>query len=167
MPAKRHIVLMGFKHVGKSAIGQALAQRMGLPYYELDAVIESLYCERSGQKATCRQIVAAEGEAFFRALETQALQQTLQQPAGVLSLGGGAVMADANRSLIQGHIPVHITAAHDIVRERLVAAGWPHVARFDEIWRERDPVYRQLAEIAIENTGTIENAVAKIMEQLK
>lgn len=167
MPAKRHIVLMGFKHVGKSAIGQALAQRLGLPFYELDDAIESLYHERSSQKMTCRQIVASQGEGYFRALETDALAQTLKQPVGVLSLGGGAVMADANRSLIRGHIPVHITAPQETVRERVTAAGWPQAARFNEIWYERNPVYRKLAQITVENTETIAGAVSKIMERLK
>jgi shikimate kinase len=157
---------MGFKHVGKSVIGQVLAQRLNLPYYELDAAIESLYQQRTGQVATCRQIVADNGEAFFRNLETEALQYTLGRVAGVVALGGGAVMADTNRSLIRAHIPVHITAPKDTVRKRVTAAAWPQAAHFEEIWQERDPVYRQLAKITIENT-TIENAVNSLVPLIK
>lgn len=166
-PDTRHIVLLGFKHVGKSAIGRILAQRLGLPFYELDAVIEALYLERLGQKSNCREIVAGHGEKYFRSLEGEALKQVLQQPKGVVALGGGAVMAHFNRSLIQSHIRVHITAPQNTVRARVTTAGWPRAARFDEIWRQRDPVYRQLAQITVENTGPTKDAVAQLMEQLK
>lgn len=167
MPTKRHIVLMGFKHVGKSVIGQSLAQKLSLPFYELDAVIETLYRGRTGDSQTCREIVAAHGEDYFRALETKALQETLQKTAGVIALGGGAVMKDANRSLICAQIPVHITAPQDIVRARVTAAAWPQAVRFDEIWHEREPVYRQLAQFTVENNGSLDDVMTQLVEQLK
>lgn len=167
MQTDAHIVLMGFKHVGKSVIGRDLALQLHVPFYELDTIIESMYADQAHKSLTCRQIVAAHGEDYFRKLETEALERTLQQPGGVLALGGGAVMRDANRSLIRLHIPVHITAPRDIVRDRVTKACWPQLKHFDEIWEARDPVYRDLAQVTVENANSVEETVAKIMGQLK
>ena len=167
MQTDAHIVLMGFKHVGKSVIGRDLALQLHVPFYELDTIIEAMHADRAHKRLSCRQIVAAHGEEYFRKLEAEALERTLHQPGGVLALGGGAVMADANRSLIRLHIPVHIMAPRDIVRDRVAKAGWPQLNRFDEIWDARDPVYRDLAQITIENATPVKETVAKILEQLK
>ena len=56
------IVLVGFMGAGKSTVGRALADRLGLPFLDSDTVIE----ERAGRSIA--QIFAAEGEAGFRAL---------------------------------------------------------------------------------------------------
>lgn len=163
----RHILLMGFKHVGKSSIGRALSSCLKRPFYELDELTEGQYFQKTGLHKTCRQIVADEGEGFFSTIESAALSEALKQPAGVIALGGGTPMPDQNRPLICSQVPVHITAPQELVRTRVTAAGWPMAARFDEIWQIRDPVYRQLAQFTIENTGTIEDAVKLLVPVVK
>jgi shikimate kinase len=166
-PDSRHILLLGFKHVGKSCIGWELALRLGRPFYELDAHTEGRYFQKTGRRRTCREIVADEGEDFFRILESGALVDVLKQQPGVVALGGGTPMSEQNRLLIRGQIPVHITAHQDTVRARVTTSGWPQTGRFEELWRQRDPVYRQLAQITVENTDTIENAVQRLVPLIK
>lgn len=163
----RHILLLGFKHVGKSCIGRGLARRLGRPFYELDELTELKYLQQTGDRKSCRQIVADEGEDVFRTLESAALAMVIQQPAGVIALGGGTPMRDQNRLLIRNQVPVHITAPQDVVRERVTAAGWPQAGRFGELWKEREPVYQQLAQFTVENTGSIDDTVARLAEKLK
>ncbi len=167
MAPKRHILLMGFKHVGKSCIGRELARRMGRPFYELDEWTESHYLRKTGQHKTCRQIVRDVGEDAFRSLESEALAEVLLMPSGIVALGGGTPTLDQNRPLIRNHFSVHITAPMDVVRARAAASGWPQAACFDEIWQQRDPVYRRLAQLTVENSGSIEETTMTLVPHIK
>lgn len=163
----QHILLIGFKHVGKSILGRALALRLDLPFYELDTVTEQRYAQRTGTAATCREIVQAHGEDYFRSLESEALVDVLKHPRGVVALGGGTPIRDVNQALIQAHFPIHITAPADIVRWRVMAAGWPQSADFDRIWNERLPVYQRLAKGTVDNAGDLDEVLNTILELLK
>lgn len=167
-----HILLMGFKHVGKSSIGRVLARYLCRPYYELDELTEQFYFQKVGQHRTCRQIVAEDGVDYFRALESEVLAETLQKPAGVIALGGGTPLLEQNRPLICSQIPVHITAPKDVVFARVMAAGWPAIltgdpkVEFDAMWQKRDPVYCDLAKVTVQNDGSVDDAVQKIVSQV-
>ncbi len=86
---------------GKSTLGQALAQSLGLGFVDLDARIEA-------DAGRCiREIFATEGEASFRGRETRALKAVLLEPTPtVIALGGGALLDAANRALVETHGPV-------------------------------------------------------------
>ncbi len=163
----RHILLMGFKHVGKSALGKELSTRLNLPFYELDALIEARHSVVSGKKATCREIVQTHGEEYFRTLETEALADVVTRPRGVVALGGGTPMRAVNQALIRSQFPIHITAPSDTVRSRVVAAGWPQSGNFDRLWHERLPVYHILAAATVDNSDGLDATVATILELLK
>jgi shikimate kinase len=79
---------------GKSTVGALVAARAGVPHRDLDALIE----ERAG--TSIADLFATRGEAAFRALETELLRGALEGDA-VVSLGGGAVLADGNWALIR------------------------------------------------------------------
>lgn len=163
----RHILLMGFKHVGKSALGQLLANRLHLPFYELDALTEARYFAVTAKAATCREIFQAHGEEYFRTTEFEALSEVLKRPRGVVALGGGTPMSEVNQALIHTQFPIHVTAPSATVQARVVAAGWPQAADFDRLWHERLPVYHILAKATVDNTGTSDDIVDKILELLK
>jgi 3-dehydroquinate synthase len=82
--ARRTIWLVGMMGAGKSAVGRALAQRLGLPFYDADAEIEA----RSGLRVA--ELFAQEGEAGFRLRERMAIEGLAGREA-VVALGGGAV----------------------------------------------------------------------------
>lgn len=168
----RHILLMGFKHVGKSSIGRVLARQLARPFYELDELTEKQYFLKIGERRSCRKIVADEGVDFFRALESEVLVDVLQQPAGVVALGGGTPMPEQNRPLISNQIPVHITAPKDVVFSRVMAGGWPEILTgdprvvFEDLWQKRNPVYCDLAQVTVQNDGSVNDAVQKIASQV-
>lgn len=88
----RHLVLVGLMGSGKSTVGRIVAERLGRPLFDSDAMIE----QRTGR--TVREIFADEGEPAFRTLETAALVDALatDTPA-VIAAAGGVVLRDENR----------------------------------------------------------------------
>jgi 3-dehydroquinate synthase len=90
-----HIYLYGPPGSGKSTIGRILAERLELPFIDLDTVIEQDARQRVSD------IFAQEGEAGFRARERAALGRTEQEPPAVVALGGGALLNPENRALAE------------------------------------------------------------------
>ena len=88
-------MLVGAPGAGKSTVGRALADRLGLDFVDVDAVI----VQRVGKPIG--DIFADEGEEAFRALEEQVTAELLDRP-GVLALGGGAVLSPQTRSALRG-----------------------------------------------------------------
>ncbi len=82
---------------GKSYTGKRLAEVLGLPFLDLDEAIE-----RSAGK-TISRIFAEDGEAAFRALETQTLRETANLPPTVVSTGGGAPCFNGNMDWMNQH----------------------------------------------------------------
>jgi thiamine-phosphate diphosphorylase len=87
------LVLLGGSGAGKSTLGRLLAQRLGLPFHDLDDVIEA------DQGVPVSAIFAGRGEGAFRSLESALLPALLTTPA-VVALGGGAWEAPANREVV-------------------------------------------------------------------
>jgi shikimate kinase/3-dehydroquinate synthase len=82
---------------GKTTMGKILAARLDLPFVDLDARI----VEQAGHPIPT--IFATEGEAAFRAREAASLRQVVTEGRGVVALGGGALLAPANRALAEAH----------------------------------------------------------------
>jgi shikimate kinase len=88
-----HLVLIGMMGAGKSTVGRLLADRLGRPFLDSDGVIEA----ETGR--TVAQIFADDGEAAFRAVETDVLTQMLDGgEAAVIAAAGGSVLDPANRA---------------------------------------------------------------------
>ncbi len=99
---------------GKTSIGRRLAERLGLPFTDMDTVIEA----RAGTKVTT--IFDLEGEAGFRAREREMLAEVLHAPAGVIATGGGVVLSGDNRRLLrESAFVVHLDIAVEGQLERL------------------------------------------------
>jgi len=91
---KKTIVMVGMMGAGKTAVGRALAARLGVPFLDSDHEIES------AANMTIPEIFARDGEAFFRKKEAQVIARLLEDARGVLSTGGGAFLSAANRRTI-------------------------------------------------------------------
>ena len=91
------IALTGFMGCGKSSVGRRLSELLCCPYMDLDAVIE----ERSGRSIP--DIFASDGEAAFRQMELETLQNILEEVGKqiILSLGGGTVMTAECAELVR------------------------------------------------------------------
>ncbi|MFI8436497.1 3-dehydroquinate synthase [Streptomyces sp. NPDC079020] len=97
------VVLVGPMGVGKSTVGELLAERLGTAYRDTDADIVA------GAGKPISEIFYDEGEEHFRALEREAVHTALAGHAGVLSLGGGAVLDATTRELLADHTVVYLS----------------------------------------------------------
>ncbi|WP_220799635.1 shikimate kinase [Roseobacter sp. OBYS 0001] len=91
---KKTIVMIGMMGAGKTAVGRALAQLLDVPFLDSDHEIEE------AANMSVPEIFARDGEAFFRARESEVINRLLGGQACVLSTGGGAFLAEANRAAI-------------------------------------------------------------------
>lgn len=172
----KHIILIGFKNVGKSAIGQRLAEQSNLSHVDLDNLIEQKHCENTGESSNFRQIMKDHGSEHFRSLEKKILQELLasEDSTKIISVGGGTPMDEQNRELISSHTVVHVVAPRSIVFERIMVNGKPaffadngnDFETFLHIWDERMPIFESIANFTIENDGSIADAVEKIKSAL-
>lgn len=171
----KHLILIGFKNTGKSSVGQELASRLGLSFIDLDEKITDHHQEISEEKQTCREIMRAHGEAFFRTLEHEVLKKIITSPEmSIIALGGGTPTREENRDLLVQHHVIHISAPKSIVFERIMINGKPAFfpedqdafISFQELWNAREPIFRELATVTIQNTGTVRDSVEDTMKQL-
>ena len=91
---KKTIVMVGMMGAGKTAVGRALAHRLGVPFLDSDAEIVE------AANMSIAEIFERDGETFFRTKETQIIDRLLDTERCVLSTGGGAFLAEGNRQMI-------------------------------------------------------------------
>ena len=114
-----HLFLYGPSGTGKTTIGQLLARNLKLPFVDVDQIIES----HAGKSV--QQIIEEQGEPVFRDLEANALQETASHVGGVTSskviaLGGGTLLRNENRTLVEAQGKVILLMADvDTLYQRL------------------------------------------------
>jgi shikimate kinase len=146
------ISLVGMPGCGKSTVGRQLARQLGLPFVDSDAEIE----RRLGMPI--RDWFAAHGEASFRDVEQDIIDELTQRQGLVLATGGGAVLRPANRDALHARTHAFYLRSspeelfrrlrHDTQRPLLQVAD-PQL-RLRELFRERDPLYRRVAHFVVE-----------------
>jgi len=158
----RSIFLIGPMGSGKTAVGRALASRLGQPFRDSDAEIES----RTG--VDIAYIFEREGEEGFRIRERDVIDALTQLPAIVLATGGGAVLLPENRERLaaRGTVVLLDTTVEQQLkrtrkgRHRPLLTGTDRRARLEELAAARDPLYRSIAAITIRTDGRAPLAVA-------
>lgn len=110
--------LVGMMGAGKSAVGRGLARKHGLPFIDIDAEI----AERTGRSIA--ELWTDKGEAAFRDLESAVVKLIAERAAhgetAVVATGGGVVLDETNRELMQSHgIVVWLTAPPAVLAERV------------------------------------------------
>jgi shikimate kinase len=111
---QRKVVLVGMMGSGKTAIGKSLAAALQVPFVDSDNAIEA------AAALSIAEIFARDGEAFFRARETEVLRRLLAGPPGIISTGGGAFLAAENRAMIaETAVAVWLDADLEILWERV------------------------------------------------
>ncbi|HLI17109.1 MAG TPA: shikimate kinase AroK [Rhodanobacteraceae bacterium] len=165
MNPSRNLFLIGPMGAGKSTIGRRLARHFGMPCIDLDAAVE----ERTG--ASVATIFEIEGESGFRRRESELLAELAQRDGIVLATGGGAVLMPQNRALLHEHgfvlwletsIEQQLTRL-ERDRQRPLLDAPDRRARLEQLARERDPLYRELADLAVTSAGeSCQHAAARI-----
>jgi shikimate kinase len=145
------ILLIGPPGAGKSTVGVALANELGVPFVDTDQVIE----KETGKTIT--DIFVVDGESHFRALEVEVLKTVLTLENAVISLGGGAPMSDEAQQLIKNSnshtvfLDVSLATAAPRVgfnRDRPLLLGNPR-AQWQALSDKRRPIYEMLADDCI------------------
>ncbi|PYD93606.1 3-dehydroquinate synthase [Pseudomonas syringae pv. pisi] len=168
-PKNDNIFLVGLMGAGKTTIGRLLARKLNRRFVDSDHEIEA----RTG--ATIPWIFEIEGEACFRRREADVIRDLSGQQGLVLATGGGAVLNPHSRALLaeRGTV-IYLRAsigsilqrtAHDKNRPLLQTAD-PR-AKLEELWAQRDPLYREIADLVID-TGrpNVQSMVQTILDQL-
>ena len=147
-----NLYLVGLMGAGKTTVGRLLARRLKLRFLDSDHEIE----RRCGVKVPV--IFEIEGETGFRSRESQAIAELTSLEGIVLATGGGVVMSGENRRLLgaSGTV-VYLCARPEDLYERvrhdrnrpLLATPDPLV-RLHELYAERDPLYRAIADLVVD-----------------
>ena len=164
------ISLVGLPGSGKTTVGRQLARRLRLPFVDSDHAIElRLGC-------SIREFFDREGEAKFRDIEQDVLDDLTQSPMSVISTGGGAVLRPANRQHLHDHSHVVYLKStpeelfrrlrHDVSRPLLQVAD--PLTRMRDLFAVRDPLYREAAHFVLEtgrpSVATLVNMVVTQLE---
>ncbi|MDD5176577.1 MAG: shikimate kinase [Sterolibacterium sp.] len=167
MPAKDNIYLVGLMGAGKTTVGRQLAKRLGRRFVDTDDEIET----RTGVRIPV--IFEIEGEAGFRAREVQILQALTQETGLVMATGGGAVLDPGNRAnLANSGTVIYLCAQPRQLWERtrhgrnrpLLQVADP-LAKLAELYVERDPLYREIADIVVESGNGDSSHLVKQLER--
>jgi len=148
---------------GKTTVGRLLARRLKRSFHDTDEEIE----RRCGVRIPV--IFDIEGEAGFRARETQVIEAFCSLDNAVLATGGGAVLAEENRRILAGcGVVIYLHARppqlwqrvrHD--RNRPLLATPDPQKKLEELYAERDPLYREVADLVIDTGKQSVQTLAK------
>ena len=141
------VVLVGSPGAGKSTVGRRVAEQLGVPFADTDALIEAA----AGMSVS--DIFVTLGEDEFRALEADAVATALEEREGVLSLGGGAVLREETRAPPRGRPRGRGCASRPPTRR---AGSGMNTARplllgnvratLSSLLEQRNPVYAEVAD---------------------
>ncbi|KOU74386.1 shikimate kinase [Streptomyces sp. MMG1533] len=153
MSAEPLVVLVGPMGVGKSTVGQLLAERLGVGYRDTD---DDIVAE---QGRSIAEIFVDEGESAFRAIEKRAVHTALADHDGVLALGGGAILDEDTRALLAGQRVVYLSMdVEEAVRRTGLNAARPLLAvnprkQWRELMEARRHLYESIATAVVSTDG--------------
>jgi shikimate kinase len=162
-----NLYLIGYRGSGKTTVAKCLAKILRRPFCDTDAVIESL----AGQ--SIRQIFESAGESAFRQRESQVIHSIAGSAGQVISLGGGAVLAEANRTFLKGNgRTAWLRADPEVLWNRIANDQVSHDQRpnlsdrggreeVHTILRSRTPVYNACADYTIDVDHLSPNEIAE------
>jgi XRE family aerobic/anaerobic benzoate catabolism transcriptional regulator len=167
---KTIIALVGLRGAGKSSIGARLAQKLGTPFAELDALVER---EASMSLA---QVFSMHGESYYRRLEFDALKTILQKTKPMILATGGSIVTDPRTWSIVKHncTTVWLKASPEVYWNRLLKQGDTRpmknnpsaMAELRALLAAREPLYAQ-ADYVVDTSGlSLTQAVAAVLRAL-
>ena len=161
--------MVGMMGAGKTAVGRALAQRLGVAFLDSDAEIEV------AANRTVPEIFERNGEAFFRGKETQIIERLLIDKRCILSTGGGAFLSEQNRKNISAQgISVWLNADIELLWNRVRSKDTRPLLRTEDpkatlkkLYDQRVPIY-SLADLTVVSAPeySIEDMVDQVIDAL-
>lgn len=147
------VVLVGPMGVGKSTVGQLLAERLGVGYRDTDDDIVAV------EGRSIAEIFVDEGESVFRAIEKQAVLRALAEHEGVLALGGGSILDADTRAALAGQQVVYLSMdVEEAVKRTGLNAARPLLAvnprkQWRELMEARRHLYESIATAVVATDG--------------
>lgn len=167
---RKTVVLIGMMGAGKSAVGGALSRILGAPFVDSDEEIER------AANMSVAEVFKRDGEPFFRARESEVLVRLLSGPPCILSTGGGAFLAEANRRAIaESGVAVWLKADLDLLWNRvrhkttrpLLKTADPK-GTLAALLAAREPVYAEAAvTVQARPEYSVEEMAGKVIEALQ
>lgn len=159
--------LVGLMGAGKTTVGRALARKADKTFYDSDQEIEA----RTGVRVAT--IFDIEGEMRFREREAQVIADLVKLNNIVLATGGGAVLREGNRRQLAEHGTViylranidDLLARTQFDRNRPLLRTADPRARLASLFEERDPLYREIADLIIDTTQQNVNMLVTHLEE--
>jgi shikimate kinase len=154
------VVLVGSMGAGKTTVGRLVAERLRVGFRDTDDDVEAA----AGRSVA--DIFVEDGEQEFRALERRAVAAALTEHAGVLALGGGAVLDPDTRALLAGRPVVFLRVGLAAAAQRVgLGVSRPLLlgnvrGRIKQLLDERTPVYEAVARHTVETDGRTAAEVA-------
>ena len=164
----KSIVLIGLMGSGKSAIGKALSEKMGVPISDTDKIIE----KEVGK--TIYEIFNDSGEKYFRQVEEKVVDRVLDKTAHIISTGGGSILSPKTRNAIKSKsFSIWVQCNVDIISKRIHDQENRPLLKNKNILdtlvkknRERVNFYRQADSHIVNENSNIEMTVEAIVEEL-
>ncbi|MFJ4245200.1 shikimate kinase [Streptomyces iakyrus] len=147
------VVLVGPMGVGKSTVGQLLAERLDVSYRDTD---DDIVAE---QGRTIAEIFVDEGESAFRAIEKTVVHRALAEHDGILALGGGAILDADTRALLAGQRVAYLSMdVEEAVKRTGLNAARPLLAvnprkQWRELMEARRHLYEEVATAVVATDG--------------
>ena len=162
----QNIFLVGPMGAGKSTVGRQLAESLSYAFKDSDQGIQ----RRTG--VDIPTIFEFEGEAGFRARERQVIEDLVAEERIVLATGGGAVLDPDNRQNLAARgvvIYLHCTPEQQFSRTsrdrgRPLLQTEDPLERLRELMEERDPLYRQVADLVV---STEKRGTASVVKEIR
>jgi shikimate kinase len=167
----RNLVLVGFMGSGKSSVGRILSSLTGFALVDTDTLI----AQQAGQ--TIPAIFKQHGEEHFRTLETEVLQSLVGRIGLIIATGGGIITSAKNREILPQIGPVvWLDATPELLYQRVKNSKRPLLRTpdprrtVDELYRTREPLYRETSSFRIDSTHlthrqTAEAVLARLQQQ--
>jgi shikimate kinase len=169
-----NIILTGYRCTGKTSTGRRLSARLGRPLFDTDDLI----LHRTGQ--TVEEIVAAGGWPAFRDAERAVIRNLSLLDGGVIATGGGALMDPRNVEYLRDNgLFIWLTADAETIAGRLAKdqadgnrrpslSGKPVVEEVREVLTQREPIYRDIADVNIDTASRgVEEVATLICRRLR
>jgi len=153
-------VLIGFKASGKTTVGEKLAEKLGIPFFDTDALVEAK-CGTS-----CRDIVFDGGVEALNKEETGVVKELFEEADGVIATGGATPLNDDSRLLLeQWGTVVYLQASFDLVQERIetMPAYCKSEDELKQHFDDRSPYYQRIADRVVDVDG---KALEDIVEEI-